>query len=157
MANFYIIVGTVMGTAFDVAKTIEKELQQRNHQVTLDQNYRTGGLNAHPQAVVIICTSNTGMGDLPENIAPLLEEFQNMPPKIVGRRYAIVNLGDSSYSTFGQAGRTIDEAFADLGAERIGDPLIIDAMEIIDAEAFAHKWLLDWLDCHTEQIAAGER
>ena len=56
----------------------------------------------------------------------------------------MINLGDSSYTTFNEGGRALDEAFADLGARRIGDPLVLDACEGLDAEEESIDWIRDW-------------
>ncbi|WNO11586.1 flavodoxin domain-containing protein [Teredinibacter sp. KSP-S5-2] len=140
MANVQIIVGSVMGTALEVARTIEAVLEGYGHHVALNPAFQAGDLGDDPDQLLIICTSNTGMGDLPENIQPFHQHLVNDIPQVVDRRYVIVNLGDSSYPQFAQAGQTIDEALADIGAKRISTPLVIDAMEVDDHEDVAASW-----------------
>ncbi len=140
MANMQIIVGSVMGTALDVAKTIEAVLEGCGHIISLNTSFQPADLNENNNEMLIVCTSNTGMGDPPENIAPLLAHLKNNCPDIYGRPYAIINLGDSSYPNFAQAGQSIEEALLDLGAKQVINSLVIDAMEEEDNEEVAAAW-----------------
>lgn len=153
MSEFYFIVGSVMGTAEAVARALGPILEQHGHNCHFNTHYQPGDLaKADTEAMIIICTSNTGMGDLPRNITPLLAELQQAPPRIYGRDYGLIQLGDSSYPNFAQAGQVLDEALQDLGAVRLGDIYIIDAMHIVEPEAQAIKWLQDLLKDHPKFI-----
>lgn len=144
MAAIHIIVGSVMGTALEVAQTLEQTLTAAGHQVRVNPSFVRGQLDENPVDVILICTSNTGMGDLPQNIVPFYEHLKNDYPNVAGRRYGVINLGDSSYPNFAQAGNTLDEALADLGAQRIGEPLVLDAMYIDEPTAEARAWAQVW-------------
>ena len=144
MAEVQIIVGSVMGTALEVAQTLQQSLIDGGHQVHINPQFRKGQLDANPNEILLICTSNTGMGDLPMNIVPFYEHLKCDYPKLAGRRYGLVNLGDSSYPNFAQAGRTLDEAMADLGALLIGEPLVLDAIYVDDYVNEAREWVQNW-------------
>lgn len=144
MAAIHIIIGSVMGTAIEVAQAVQQIFSAAGHEVRLNAGFHKGQLDENPSEVILICTSNTGMGDLPLNIVPFYEHLKTDFPKIAGRRYGVINLGDSSYPNFAQAGKTLDEAMADLGAQRIGEPLILDAIYSIDPVAEARAWAEDW-------------
>jgi len=144
MAEVQIIVGSVMGTALVVAQSLADILSTLGHKTRVNPQFQNGQLYTNPKEILLICTSNTGSGDLPMNIVPFYEHLKNDYPMIAGRRYGLVNLGDSSYPTFAQAGKTLDEAMADLGAQRIGDPLILDAIYVDDYAAEARAWAQDW-------------
>jgi Sulfite reductase, alpha subunit (flavoprotein) len=133
-----------MGTAIEVAQAVQQIFTAAGHQVRLNADFRKGQLDESPAEVILICTSNTGMGDLPLNIVPFYEHLKNDFPKIAGRRYGVINLGDSSYPNFAQAGKTLDEATADLGAQRVGEPLVLDAIYSDDPIAEARIWAEDW-------------
>jgi len=133
-----------MGTALDVAQALAQALNTAGHETRINPAFQKGQLDESPSEILLICTSNTGMGDLPMNIAPFYEHLKNDFPKIAGRRYGIVNLGDSSYPNFAQAGKTLDEAMADLGAQRVGEPLILDALDIDDPDITARTWAENW-------------
>lgn len=143
MVAVQIIVGSVMGTALEVAEAVADTLTAQGHQVRVNARFQKGDLQ-DSQEVLLVCTSNTGMGDLPMNIVPFYEHLKNDYPVLAGRRYGVINLGDSSYPNFAQAGRTLDEALADLGAVRIGEPLIIDSIFTDDPASDAYEWANDW-------------
>lgn len=144
MAAIHIIVGSVMGTALEVAQAVAHSLRSAGHEACLNPAFKKGQLEQNPAEVILVVTSNTGMGDLPMNIAPFFEHLKNDYPRIAGRRYGIINLGDSSYPNFAQAGKTLDEAMADLGAQRIGEPLVLDAIYVDDHAAEAVAWAQEW-------------
>lgn len=144
MASIQILVGSVMGTAETVAEAVAAELRQLNHEVTVNFQADVNDILRDNDEVLLICTSNTGSGELPDNIQPLYLQLTRDFPRIAGRRYGVINLGDSSYTTFNEGGRALDEAFADLGAQRVGDPLVIDACEGMDAEEESIVWVKEW-------------
>lgn len=144
MAAIHIIVGSVMGTALEVAQAVQQIFSAAGHDVRVNADFRKGQLDENPAEVILICTSNTGMGDLPLNIVPFYEHLKNDFPRIAGRRYGVINLGDSSYPNFAQAGKTLDEAMAELGAQRIGEPLVLDAIYSDDPATEARNWAQDW-------------
>ncbi|WP_188150544.1 flavodoxin domain-containing protein [Teredinibacter waterburyi] len=146
MATIHIIVGSVMGTAEALANWIANELQSSPLNVRVNREFKAGELFNSADEVVLVCTSNTGMGDLPQNIQPLLTHIGNDYPAIAGRGYGIINLGDSSYPNFAQAGQTLNEAFADIGATLIGEPLVIDALDDQSPEQLCSAWLSSWVD-----------
>lgn len=144
MASIQILVGSVMGTAETVAETVAAELRQLNHEVTVNFQADVNDILRDNDEVLLICTSNTGSGELPDNIQPLYLQLTRDFPQIAGRRYGVINLGDSSYTTFNEGGRALDEALADLGAQRVGGPLVIDACEGMDAEEESIVWVKEW-------------
>lgn len=144
MASIQILVGSVMGTAEGVAAVVAEELRKLDHQVAINFDATTADILAAADDVLLLCTSNTGSGDLPDNIQPLYLQLTRDYPRIAGRRYGVINLGDSSYTTFNEGGRALDAAFEDLGAKRVGTPLVLDASEGEDPEAHARDWVLAW-------------
>ena len=144
MANFYIIVGTVMGTAQEVAESFLNEIQTLGHSGQITLGFKAGDLDAHSDSIILICSSNTGMGDLPQNIQALYTHLTSDFPRIAGRPYALVNLGDSSYPNFGQAGQTLHEAMLDIGAVSISPMLTFDATTDHVAEDSYDKKIREW-------------
>lgn len=144
MSQIQILVGSVTGNAEQIAELASDELAHRGHSVSVNHYAQVEDLVRSPEEVLLICTSNTGAGDLPDNLQPLYVQMTREYPAIAGRRYGVINLGDSSYATFGEAGRAIDEAFTDLGAQRIGEPLVLDASSGDDPEVLTREWLDRW-------------
>ncbi len=139
MASIQIIVGSVMGTAQGVADYLHKELSAQ-HTVEVNNSASSADLVRNADELLLFCTSNTGSGDLPENIVPVYNALRTEFPNIAYRKYGLINLGDSSYPTFGEAGRLLDEALLDIGAQRLGDILTIDAC----ADRYPQKTALSW-------------
>jgi MioC protein len=144
MAAIQILVGSVMGTAEGVASAVTKELEKHQHQVRINFDATAKDIVESDEDILLICTSNTGSGDLPDNIQPLYLELTRDYPPIAGRRYAVINLGDSSYTTFNEGGRALDAAFSELGAIRLGEPLVLDACDGDDPETLACAWVNTW-------------
>jgi MioC protein len=114
--------------------------------VHLNTYARAEDLARDPQEIILLCHSNTGAGDLPDNILPLYLHITRDFPALAGRRYGVINLGDSSYTTFNEAGKMLDAAFIDLGAQRIGEPLVLDASSGDDAASATRTWISHWAD-----------
>ena len=144
MSKIQIFVGTVYGGAEQVAEILKDELEKLGHQVGLDTYARAEDLARDPDEVILLCHSNTGSGELPDNIQPLYLHLTRDYPRIAGRRYGVVNLGDSSYTTFNEGGKMLDAAFEDLGAVRVGEPLVLDACVGDDGDAMSGEWVQHW-------------
>ncbi|MCD8513105.1 MAG: flavodoxin domain-containing protein [Nitrincola sp.] len=92
-----------------------------------------------------MCTSTTGQGEIPDNIYPLVNELRDTFPLMPERHYGVIALGDSSYETFADAGKQVDELLQELQAKRLGEVLFIDACETADPEGTAVEWMRDWM------------
>ncbi|WP_341936505.1 flavodoxin domain-containing protein [Marinimicrobium sp. C2-29] len=146
MSQIQILVGSVTGTAEGVAKVVADALEADGHTTSINTAAQVEDLVRAPEEILLICTANTGSGDLPDNLQPLYHQINREFPAIAGRLYGIINLGDSSYATFGEAGQALDEALEDLGAKRLGEPLVLDASTGEDPEVLAQHWLSEhWL------------
>jgi len=144
MSKIQIFIGSVYGGAEQVAEIVSEELDKLGHEVSLNTYARAEDLARDADEIILLCHSNTGSGELPDNIQPLYLHLTRDYPAITGRRYGVVNLGDSSYITFNEGGRMLDAAFEDLGAQRIGEPLVLDASGGDDAATLARAWVQNW-------------
>ncbi|HBR96439.1 MAG TPA: hypothetical protein DD979_03555 [Gammaproteobacteria bacterium] len=149
MANILIISGSVYGTATVVAEDLKIALEKGGHRVTHQEGGDSSILADEQFDAALICTSTTGAGDIPANLATFHEELVSAPPRVTDLRYAVIALGDSSYvDSFCGAGLTLDQAMAEIGAARICPPLQIDAMEDFTPEDTAIAWVDDLLSQH---------
>ena len=144
MASIQILIGSIYGGAEQVAEIAAEQLRELGHQVALNTYARAEDLTRNADEILLLCHSNTGSGELPDNIQPIYLHITRDYPRIAGRRYGVINLADSSYSSFNDAGRMLDEAFADLGANRIGEPLVLDACSGDSPEALTREWVQNW-------------
>ena len=144
MSNIHIFIGSVYGGAEQVAEIARDILVNLGHEVKLNTYARAEDLARDPNEIILLCHSNTGSGELPDNIQPLYLHLTRDYPRIAGRRYGVINLADSCYTTFNEAGVMLDAAFTDLGAVRIGEPLVLDASSGDDAATLTREWIKHW-------------
>lgn len=145
MANITILIGTVYGTAENVATAVATQLEQLGHTPNLCLEPTVQDIKPDNLDTVLVITSTTGAGDIPANLAPLYNECKMTYPLIQGKPYGIIALGDSSYTTFCGAGELMDELMMELAAKRVDKIFRIDALEHSDATQPALEWLPGWL------------
>lgn len=144
MAQIQILVGSIYGASEQVAELVCEQLKSAGHSVAINTYPRPEDL-ANTSEVLLLCHSNTGSGELPDSLQPLYLHLTRDYPRIAGRQYGVINLADSSYTTFNEAGVALDNAFHELGAQRLGQPLVIDAMTGANPAELAAQWVSTWL------------
>lgn len=112
--TLFIAVGSVMGTTDALAKKIIAHCAVRKIQTEFIERINCEAITTAD--AILVCTSTTGMGDLPASITPLYQQLTEAQPKISGIRCAVIALGDSSYPNFAAAGHRIITALCDCGA-----------------------------------------
>ncbi len=144
MANISIFIGTVFGGAEGVAEALEKKLSIHSHTVSL---YNPGTIDDITNSDhIIICTSTTGSGDIPTELAELYFNLKQTFPLLPDKSFAVVGLGDSSYgATFCYAGYRFDCLLEELTANRVLEYFRIDAMETFEPELEAINWADDYI------------
>lgn len=143
MPKINILVGTVTGSALSAAEAAAIELQEQG---LPEVNVYQKPLIEHvvdDSDVLLIVTSSTGQGDLPPIMAELYVELQQQFPLIPNKRFAVLALGDASYSTYCQGGATMEELMLELQGQRLCDRYNIDALEHYDPVDEARQWALN--------------
>lgn len=142
-----ILVGTMTGTAQLVAQELELWLDSEaaNIKTVLldgkDASVFDGG------GLFLLCTSTYGQGDVPDNARQLFDSLQSSRPLLANVRYGLIALGDRTYAeTFCFGGKKFDALLTELGAKRIGEPLIHDASSGTLPEEVALEWVKPWLE-----------
>jgi MioC protein len=141
-----LLVGSVHGNASNVAQALQfcaDDLAATIDLLPMD------GLDItvlDRPGIFVICTSTTGSGDLPDNAQALFHSL-DAHAKFLGHvRYGMVALGDSSYGdSFLGGGRQMDERLRDLGAQRLGEICVLDAMKTTQPEDDAVAWFGPWV------------
>lgn len=140
-----ILVGTVNGNAQSVAEALQFCADDIG--ATIDV-LPMDGLDItvfDTPGAFIICTSTTGAGDVPGNAVGLLNSLDAQAKYLGHVRYGLVALGDSSYGdSFLGGGKQFDAKLQDLGARKMGDICVLDAMETMTPEDDAVAWLQSW-------------
>jgi MioC protein len=141
-----ILVGTMTGTAQLVAQELELSLDEGQTRV---QAKLMDGLDAHAfdgGGLFLICTSTYGQGDVPDNAKALFAALQAARPDLSRVRYGVIALGDRTYAeTFCNGGKRFDSLLAELGAKRIGEPMLHDASAGTLPEEVAAEWAAAWI------------
>ncbi|MDR5905935.1 flavodoxin domain-containing protein [Franzmannia qiaohouensis] len=154
MAILKIFVGTMYGGALDVAEQIKPLFEEAGYRVDIFEQPSLDDLLAEPPTLALFCVSTTGSGDYPGNLVPFTRALIDQSPALGELRYGLIALGDSSYGdTFCGAGRALDALLADLGAQRVGERLEVDAMETFMADDAALPWAEAWIAEHGLQVA----
>ncbi len=150
MAKILLVSGSVFGAATLTADEIESSLDEAGHEVLRPESPATESLTDESIEYLVVVTSSTGNGDVPDELQPLYLGLLNDYPRITHLKYAVVALGDSSYDNFCGGGLSVDAALADLGATQLTMPMKIDALEVTEPEEIAPAWVLDVLDGKVE-------
>lgn len=142
-----LIVGSEMGNAEMVADLVKDELEGQGHSVEMLTEGELGALRAEARSVVLVITSTTGLGDVPQNIAPLYEALLEARPSLSHVRYGLIGMGDRNYKdTFCGGPRKWDALLTELGAQRVGDGLLLDATDNPMPDQDALEWLPSWVE-----------
>jgi len=146
VADILIVVGTESGNAEMVADFLSDELPPLGHAVEIASDDTAEAADLANHSVVLICTATHGDGELPDNLIPFHDSLVTTRPDLSQIRYGVIALGDQTYAeTFCQAGRVMDRLFADLGANKVGERLEIDACPQPLADEDAVEWAKEWV------------
>ncbi|WP_297897737.1 flavodoxin [Shewanella sp.] len=154
MKKVNLVFGTVYGSAQFTAETLEKALIQLGYGAKLWQPDEIAHFTPPQDELLVVVTSTTGQGDLPDDIQPWFYYLKNTAPYLPELKFSVIALGDSSYETFCGAGKSVDELLVELGAKPILERLEIDACETMEPEVEAIKWLERWNQVVKSELAA---
>ncbi|MCC5825949.1 FMN-binding protein MioC [Alkalimonas sp.] len=138
-----ILVGSQMGAAEYVAEQVAETMALGGVEAKLHLAPELDHIAASDSWLVI--TSTYGAGDLPDNIQPFADRLAQDQPDLTTISFAVITLGDSSYDTFCQAGRTMATLLQQLGAKQLLPALEIDVQTPELPEDQALVWLPDYL------------
>ncbi|GGY58442.1 flavodoxin domain-containing protein [Marinobacter zhanjiangensis] len=145
MTDIQILVGSVFGGALMTARKLREQLSSDDVSVTVHEKPTLASLT-DSSGPVLVCTSTTGQGEIPENLLPFYVELRDQLPMQEGRPFGVIVLGDSSYGdTFCGAGELMEEALREVAARKVGETLRIDAMETVEPEEDALPWASEWV------------
>lgn len=145
MADFEIIVGSMLGASEYVADALQESLQQ--HQLKANVTLKAELSELDLNATWIICTSTHGAGDLPDNILHFATQVKES--HFEDLRFLVIGLGDSSYDTFCFAAKQMQNLLQQAGASLLTPALHIDVLNHPIPEDHAVEWLENWLQSRT--------
>ncbi|WP_432470648.1 flavodoxin domain-containing protein [Amphritea sp. HPY] len=143
MANIKVLVGSTYGNASQIAEDCTDQLQGLGHEAAV-LSEATYEQVVEDTDVLLICTSTVGQGEVPANLLPIYEQLKDRSPVLSHVRFGLIALGDSSYETYAEGGKQMNELMHDLQAKPLGQTLYIDSCETPDADEEAASWIDVW-------------
>lgn len=143
MLEVAILSGSAFGTAEEVARHAEQLLRDLGLEARHLPRISLAELQAlDPQALLVV-TSTTGMGEVPDSLQALLDEVEAAPPADWrGRPLAVIGLGDTCYGEqFCAAALQAHMQLLALGMRDLQSQLQLDASETVTPEEDAEPWL----------------
>ena len=141
MSHLTLLVGSTLGATEYVADRLAELLTTAGHDSTIITRFDHWQASDAPSTLWLICTATHGAGDLPDNIQPLGQYLASQRPDLRHHRFAVVAVGDSSYDTFCEGGKTLERLLEDCGAINLLPRLEIDVQEHPIPEDEAEQWL----------------
>lgn len=154
MKKVNLVFGTVYGSAQFVTETLFSALLELGYQAQIIAPDALHSFVPPQEELLILVSSTTGQGDLPDDIFPWFLQMQNAAPYLPKLKYAVIGLGDSSYETFCGAAKQLDALMQELGATAVVERLEIDACETMEPEVEALTWLQRWHSSITSEPVA---
>lgn len=138
-----VFVGTVYGGAEEVAEAAVEKLVASGHDAQLYPEPQFDDFIRYREDVVLVVTSTTGEGEIPDNLMPLYLALNEQFPQMPELNYGVIALGDLSYGEerFCGGGRQVDELLQQLQAKPLIPILRVDACVNFDALEVAMPWL----------------
>lgn len=134
-----IIVGTETGTAEFVADELSELLT--NHDVENDISLEPELAVPSQPTTWLVCTSTHGAGEVPNNLKAFETWLKDDKPDLSAVSFVVIALGDSSYDTYCQAGKTIEQLLATQKANALLPLFCVDAMDDDLPEDIIIEWL----------------
>jgi MioC protein len=144
--DIFVVVGSESGNADMVADCVKDALDGMGHHAELFRGGTLADAKLAERPVVLLICSSTGLGDLPQNIEPFFHEVSGVRPDLGKVRYGLVGLGDRNYrDSFLGGPKKWDALLTELGAQRVGDRLELDATDNPTPDDDAVAWVKTWI------------
>lgn len=146
-----ILTATMTGTAELVADELAEFLQSKELDCAVNSMDTFSKEDLLKSRVLIICTSTTGTGDVPDNGSDFLSMLESEKPDLTGIQFGVCGLGDRSYQdTFNFGGAKFEKAFLSCGATMVGTRMAQDAGVDFEPEILAVEWCRNWVSAISE-------
>lgn len=123
-----------------VADRVKHALAGMNQSSTLELNPTIEKVTAHH--TWLVCTSTTGLGEIPQNLRPIFEALEQKQPNLTHIQFALIGLGDRNYKdTYCGGPKKWHRLLLDLKAKEIIAPLFLDATDNPAPDEDACNWV----------------
>ncbi len=141
-----LLVGTVHGNARQIAQTLALAAPDYGASAhVLDMQGLSIDVFDTP-GIFVVCCSTTGSGDVPDNAQALYKSLDAQARYLGHVHFGLVALGDSSYgNTFYGGATAFQNRLQDLGAQLVGAPCVLDALDAAEPDTVALTWLETWI------------
>lgn len=136
-----VLYGTESGNSEALADRAVREAKKRGFQAVVKNMAEMTPTDLPRIANLLVIVSTWGDGDPPDAVTPFFRELDAAQISLLGLRFSVCALGDSSYEKYCQTGRDLDARLEALGATRIAPCQDCDA----DYEEAFRIWLEDAL------------
>ncbi len=138
-----VLYGSETGNAEGLARDIARRAQERGLAVSVEDLARYKTRELKNEQTLLFVASTHGEGEPPEPALPFFEFLGGRKaPDLKHVRFAVLALGDSTYTQYCEAGKVLDRRLAELGAVRLHDRIDCD----VDYEIEARHWVDTVLD-----------
>ena len=139
-----ILSGSVYGTAEDVARHAERQLKAAGFDAWHDPRAQLQQILDFAPDALLVVTSTTGMGELPDSFIPLYTAIRDRFPAWSGLPGAVIALGDASYGdTFCGGGEQVRELYGELGVREVLPMLRLDSSVTVTPEEDSEPWIAE--------------
>lgn len=133
-----ILFGSQTGTCETLAKKAAKQLAAANCDAKVVDMSEVSPAELAAMENLLLITSTYGEGEPPDNAHALHRDLMaDTAPGLLGVRFAVLGLGDSSYPDFCQCSKEFDARLEALGAQRMTATVEVDG----DPDTLFPKWL----------------
>jgi len=141
-----LLVGTVHGNARQIAQTLALAAPDYGASAhVLDMQGLSIDVFDTP-GIFVVCCSTTRSGDVPDNAQALYKSLDAQARYLGHVHFGLVALGDSSYGdTFYGGAKAFQNRLQDLGAQLVGAPCVLDALDAAEPDTVALTWLETWI------------
>jgi MioC protein len=145
--KIFLIVGSESGNAEMVGDCVKDTLEQLGHEVEVFKEGGLDGADLASRGTLLLISSTTGIGDVPQNVEPLYEELKAHRPDLSSLRYGLIGMGDRNYKeSFLGGPKKWDAILSELGAKRVGERLELDATDNPCPDEDAVAWVRGWIE-----------
>jgi len=115
-----VLYGTESGNSEELADRTARQAEEKGFKARVLNMADTSPAKLKETANLLVIVSTWGEGDPPENAVDFYEAFMGeAAPGLVGTRFSVLGLGDTSYEHFCKMGKDFDARLEALGGKRV--------------------------------------